>query len=299
MRRATLVLTVLLSMIVFGLFQPAMASERGVLFKVSHGGHTMHLFGTLHVGKSSFYPLEPRIRNALANATTLALEVDPFAPSAGMRRAVAEFGQLAPGEPGYERLAEDERRRIERIAMAAGIDAGQAFRYKPVLLASLLALHEFTRQGYRIDHGADRHLAAQVRHGGARLLALESLDAQLRMLDRLQDDGRWRFLVETLDTIESGAQAAQALAMARAWERADRAALDAIAQRMLAGETESGAFVRDVIFRERNTALAEGLMRLLQKESNTVAALGFLHLLGEGGVAELLAERGAEVERLY
>lgn len=290
---------VFLSVILMGLLQPALATERGALFKVSLQGHTMHLFGTLHVGKSSFYPLEPRITDALARASTLALEIDPTQPRDAMVKAVNEHGLLAPGAPGYERLADEERSRLERMAWQAGVHPERAFRYKPVLLATLLALNEYTRQGYHIDHGVDKFLARQARLGKARLLELESLPAQLRLLDRLPEDGRWRFLDETVSTIASGAQGSEALAMAAAWERADRQQLEAIARRVMSDGSTAGVFVREVMFKERNAALAEKLMQLLQRESSTVAAVGVLHLLGEGGIPDLLAERGAEVERLY
>ena len=52
---------------------PASALQRGALFKVTAAGHSMLLFGTMHVGLPEFYPLEPRLAQAIANASTLAL----------------------------------------------------------------------------------------------------------------------------------------------------------------------------------------------------------------------------------
>jgi uncharacterized protein YbaP (TraB family) len=52
---------------------PAWAADRGALFKLEGSGHTMYLFGTMHVGQPDFYPLEPRIAAAVAGASALAL----------------------------------------------------------------------------------------------------------------------------------------------------------------------------------------------------------------------------------
>lgn len=279
--------------------QPALATERGALFKVSLQGHTMYLFGTLHVGKSSFYPLEPRITEAVANASTLALEVDPTQPQQAMLKAVHEFGMLAQDGQGYGRLAPETRARMERMAWQAGVHPDRAFRYKPVLLATLLTLGEYKRQGYRIEHGADKFLARLARNGRTRLLELETVSSQLSMLDRLPEEDRWRFLDETVDTIASGIQGVEAKSMASAWERADRQQLDAIAQRLMSDNSTSGVFVREVMLKERNATLANKLMALLQRERNTVAAVGILHLLGEGSIPDLLAAHGADVERVY
>src|SRR3954462_10431092 len=50
---------------------PAWGADRGALFKVEGSGHTMYLFGTIHVGQPGFYPLEPRIVAAVSGASKL------------------------------------------------------------------------------------------------------------------------------------------------------------------------------------------------------------------------------------
>lgn len=55
----------------------AYSADRGVLYKVSGGGHSMLLFGTIHVGLATYYPLEARITEAVKDGSVLALEVAP------------------------------------------------------------------------------------------------------------------------------------------------------------------------------------------------------------------------------
>ena len=71
---------------------PALGADRGALFKITGKGHTMHLFGTMHVGLPEFYPLEPRIAAAVAGASTLALEIDPLHDQAGMAQMIKAAG---------------------------------------------------------------------------------------------------------------------------------------------------------------------------------------------------------------
>ena len=61
----------------------------------------------------------------------------------------------------------------------------------------------------------------------------------------------------------------------------------------------SGQFVNAVLLKERNEGLADKLLRLLQREERTVAAVGILHLLGTGSVPALLQDRKISVERIY
>jgi len=47
---------------------PPVAQNRGALFRVQDAGHTLYLFGTIHVGAPDFYPLEPTVTQALEGA---------------------------------------------------------------------------------------------------------------------------------------------------------------------------------------------------------------------------------------
>ena len=277
----------------------AFATERGALFKVSLDGHEMHLFGTLHVGLPDFYPLEPRLAEALEQASTLALEIDPQQPPGELQRAVREHGMLEPGSAGYESMEPQQRAQLDRLIAQGGIDAGRALRFKPVLLATLLTMAEYTRQGFKTGLSSEAWLARQARAKGVRVLELESLDRQLAMLDRLAEPDRWRFLDEMMGTIVSGAQRKEARAMVQAWGSADREALDAIAARCELDASVSGSFVTRVLLKERNADLAGSLLDLLRQEPHTFAAVGVLHLLGSGSVPALLREKGVQVERIY
>jgi uncharacterized protein YbaP (TraB family) len=291
------------SVLLLGLFLlailPAQAADRGALFRLTLDGHVMHLFGTLHVGLPDFYPLEDRLTGALAASSTLALEIDPDQPRADVQEALRTYGLLAPGNPAYDSLPPQQKRRLDRLLQQGGLDASSMLAFKPVLLATMLTLAEYTRQGYRADLSSDAWLARQARRRHVRVVALESLGGQLALLDRLPVPDRWRFLEEMMDTIESGAQRTEAQEVVRAWSTADRAALERIAEKCETDRSVSGRFVTQVLLKERNVGLADGLLRLLRAEERTVAAVGVLHLLGTGSVPELLAQGGVRVERMY
>jgi hypothetical protein len=259
----------------------------------------MFLFGTLHVGLPAFYPLEDRLTGALAASSTLALELDPDQPRADLQDALRTYGMLAPGNPAYDSLPSQQKRRLDRLLQLGGLDASSMLSFKPVLLATMLALAEYTRQGYRSDLSSDAWLAREARHRHVRVLALESLGSQLALLDRLQPPDRWRFLDEMMDTIESGAQRTEAQEVVRAWSTADRDALDRLAAQCDTDRSVSGRFVTQVLLKERNVGLAERLLQLLRSEDRTVAAIGVMHLLGAGSVPALLEQGGVSVERVY
>jgi uncharacterized protein YbaP (TraB family) len=273
----------------------AAAAERGALFKVSGKGHTMVLFGTMHVGLPEFYPLEPRIAQALADAPTLALEVDPGLPPEAIARVMREYGMAAPGSSVPPAL----QARLERALRQAGIDPAAVAPLKPWLVAMLLGVHEFALLGYRADLAIDAHLAAQARAGKTKVIELESAATQLALFSGLSDADQLRYLDDSITLIESGRQRAEVRQIVDAWRTADQAALDAIAARVEADQTFSGRFMQKVLLDGRNGAMADKLMLLLEREDKVVAAVGVLHLLGKHSVPALMRARGVMVERVY
>jgi uncharacterized protein YbaP (TraB family) len=273
----------------------AAAADRGALFKVSAGGHSMYLFGTMHVGLPEFYPLEPRIANAVAATKTLALEIDPVLAPETAARLMQKYGMARAGSVVPPALAP----RLEKVLRKGGIDLAAVAPLKPWMIVTILGVHEFAKLGYRADLAVDSALAKMARAGKAKVVELESPEAQMALFDSLPEAEQWRFLEETVATIESGKTAAETREVAEAWSTANKPALDALALHVENDNTIAGRFTREVLLDGRNGALADKLQQLLAKEDKAVAAIGVLHLLGKRSVPELLRARGVSVERVY
>jgi uncharacterized protein YbaP (TraB family) len=280
-------------------FEPAAAADRGALFKVMANGHTLHLFGTIHLGRPDFYPLEPRIRAAVAAAPTLALEVDLERDPAAVVASVQQHGMFAPGSPGYAGLAPERRARIEGALRKIGIDPARVMQLKPWVLGSMLAVVEANKLGYQIELGMDKHLAQLARSGRTKVAELESVQFQAALFNRVPDEQQWRMLEETLEMIESGRAARETRELVEAYDSADHAAFEAIARRIDSDPSQTGKFTRELLLDERNGPMADKLVAMLEREHNSVAAVGVLHLVGKRGLPELLRARGLTVERVY
>lgn len=281
---------------------PAWAVERGALFKVTDSagsGHTQYLFGTMHVGLPEFYPLEPRIVDAVQAASTLALEIDPAQPPEQVAQAMLRQGMVVPGGAGYERLAPARRAQLNAALQATGVDAQAANVLNPAMVAALISLSQYQKLGYRAELSVDAWLAQLARRGKTRIVALETVDGQLGQFNKLSSAEQWHFLDESLDNLASGEELQEARGLVEAWAHADRATLDALVKQVEEDSSVSGKFMRETLLDGRNGALADKLAALLQGEPRTVGAIGMLHLLGKRGVPALLQAKGYRVERVY
>ena len=275
----------------------AVVPNRGALFKVTQGAQTLYMFGTIHVGAKDFYPLEPRVAGALKKAPVLALEIDPLGDQQQLARAVQRHGMAAKG--AAPALPPEWRQRLERLLKQYNIEPQTVAMMKPWLLASLLTVSEFAAQGYDASLAVDAHLSKQAHAAGQKVIELESADSQMALFDRMTPAEQLVFLQEAIAGIEDKEQAYQAQEIAQAWQSADVKALDALALKAEQDETFSGRFVQKVLLDGRNPALADGMVKLMGRENNSVAAVGILHLIGKGSVPELLRKRGLNVERIY
>jgi uncharacterized protein YbaP (TraB family) len=281
---------------------PAMAwavDNHGALFKVEQGGHTLYLFGTIHVGAPDFYPLEPRVAEVIAKAPVLALEIDPLGDQQQLARAVQRHGMVMRGGPAGPALSASWRLRLDRLLKQYGIEAETVAAMKPWLLASLLTVSEFSAQGYDASLAVDGYLSKQAHARGQKIVELESADSQMALFDKMSAADQLKFLEEAIAGIEDKEQANQAREIADAWRKADIAALDALAAKAAKDDSFSGRFVQKVLLDGRNPTLADGMVKLMARENNSLAAIGILHLVGNGSVPELLRKRGLKVERIY
>lgn len=291
-----------------GLAPVAVASDaipnRGALFRIEQQTGAVRnvawLFGTIHVGAKDFYPLEPKITAALEQAAVLALEVDPLGSQADIAGAVREHGMYQNGRgPASAELPAAYRPRLDRLLRQFDVPPPSVAPMKPWMLASLLTVREFERQGYQTELAVEVWLSQGARARKQKIVELESVQAQMALFGRMTTAEQALFLQETIDAIEDSEQANDARAIAAAWAAADRAALDRIADKTATDDSFSGRFVSRVLLDERNPLLADGIVKLLAREKLSVAAIGVLHLVGKNSVPELLRQKGLRVERVY
>jgi uncharacterized protein YbaP (TraB family) len=278
----------------------AAAPARGALYKLEYAGHTSWLFGTIHVGTPDFYPLEPRVMQAFEKATAVALEVDPAADPSRSMGVMREYGLYAPGTgSAMTDIRPEYRPRLENMLKKHGISAEMVAPMKPWLIVMMITIGEYRELGYRPELGVDLQLARTAHGRKLRVVELESVTAQAALFGHMTQQEQARFLEDSLDTFEDPKTGVQPRDLIDAWASADATKFDALAREVDEDKTFSGKFMKQVLLNERNPILADGIVEMMKKEQHSFAAIGTLHLVGSGNVAELLRQRGVKVERIY
>ena len=257
--------------------QAATAARRGALYKVRHHGHTVYLFGTIHVGLPAFFPLEEQVTQALARADSLVLELDvrrnePF------QAALHRHGLYADGDSLAHHLSPDNLSNLRRTLERFDIQFEQVAMMKPWLVTNLLLSLDLERQGYQRRDGIEFFLLNHARTKA--VLELESAEYQMSLFDGLSDTDQEQYLRENLAELEQGEARKKARALIDAWASADGDAQERLLREWLAEQTLSARFTQRVLLDQRNPEMADKIAALLQREKTAFVAVGLLHLLG-------------------
>lgn len=282
-----------------GISAPRQIQQRhGALFKVTKAGQTSYLFGTIHVGAKSFYPLAPEVSQALAGASQLVLELDTRANHA-FQRAVVAHASYPPGQHIGEHVSADTMARLTPALHAVGITVGSVSHLRPWLLANHLMGLELERSGFERSHGNEAFLLTQAAARGTAVAELESADYQLGLFATLSDADAERYLREALAALADGSSLRKARATIDAWASGNHAALDALIPDAVGGGSVMADFTRRMLLGKRNPEMAARIETLMRGEKTTFVGVGLLHLLGAEGLPRLLSQRGFQVERVY
>jgi uncharacterized protein YbaP (TraB family) len=272
------------------------AGPRHFLWEVSSLTNKVYLFGTVHAGKESFYPLAEPVQKAFAESQVLAVEAD-ISDAEAMAKGGSSMIYTPPDKlsahvpaPLYERLL----RQLQRF----GLQERQFAPLKPFIAASLLSFTEWSRQGYMPAYGVDLHLIGRAKEAKKRLVELEGAQAQARLMASLSEKEGVQALEGAIVALESGLARDQITGVVNAWQAGDPNLLLEVV-RMYNDAVPGARELEDKFIWSRHEAMAGKIEAfLLSGRERVFVAVGSLHLAGPRGLVEILKSRGYTVRQL-
>ena len=288
----TLVLAVLLPLPAF-----AQQGSTPLLYEVRSPTNTVYLFGTIHVGARTLYPLSPQTEAAFARSRVLALEADPTERSDAT--AAMARGLYTPPDTLAKHISPELYARLESMLPRVGLPLEFARAMKPYLLSMTIAMMEIQRLGYDPDLGLDMHFARRARAEGKRIVQLESMQEQISLFEDLPAETQEAMLRTALDGVSDGKLAPEVAELLAAWSTGNVEGIQRSVSRELEDLPEPAAkALYERLYDRRNHAMAEKVAGLLAGSEPCFVAVGAGHLIGATGIPELLRRQGFTVRRL-
>ena len=274
----------------------AAAPRRGLLYEIKSDAGTVYLFGTLHVGKPEFYPLNARTNEAFAASSVLYLEVN--LSEAGLALNATELATYPEGTSLDRVLSPSAMAKVDAALQRYRIPREAAIRMKPWMLGQTLLLMEATRRGYDPALASEIHLLGLAAAQHKEVRGLETLTQQFAIFDRMPEAAQQRFLEDIVDEISGPRMAKHLDALVDAWARGDGGALESELARERAEATPYEREVLPRLIDDRNRSMAEAIAWLAKESRIAFVAVGALHLVGPDGILALLRSSGFSVRAL-
>ncbi|MGE0597485.1 MAG: TraB/GumN family protein [Hyphomonadaceae bacterium] len=270
------------------------APFRPALYVVRDADSTMYLYGTVHVRRAGAPWGGADAQAALASAEDVWTEME-MSPEADARAAavVVQLGRAPPGRPLSSWLSSGEAAALAALMQRFNMPPAMLEGMRPWLAAITLSLAPMQLAGYSADSGVDRAVVAAAIAANKNMRAFETAEEQIGVMASLSEEAQREMLLEAISESERGPQ--ELATLTRAWEAGDANVLEAV---VIDEMRDRYPEMYDILFRQRNAAWIEVLLRELDGAGADFVAVGAGHLLGEDGLVAQLQAHGFSVERV-
>jgi hypothetical protein len=267
------------------------SADKTFMWRVQNEDTTVYLVGSVHALREDSYPLPAAMEAAFDDAQKLMFEIDLD------EMAAAAFQMLVAGSLEDGRTLEEVvgpetwAACVDRIE-GMGLQPGMFRTMKPWMAAVTLTAFEMSSAGYLSSAGLDTYFTERAKKAGKERLALETVDFQVKLFAELTPEQSLAFLHYTLEDLETVVPELDSIASS--WRAGDVPELET---RLLEGFEEFPEIFEKMVT-DRNRSWLAPIEELLFGHQNAMVVVGSLHLVGDGGVVELLRKRGYTVDQL-
>lgn len=259
-----------------------------------HGEHnTVYLAGSVHLLKSGDATLPAGFERAYDGSRALVMEidlgkVDPMEVAGWM----GQHGALPAGSDLRKILGDERYQRVSAAAQRLGLPMELAGQLAPWVLGLQLLELQYAQLGFDAQAGVEQQLEQRAVADHKATSGLETLPEQLGIFEKLSLDEQTKFLDLVVTEIrEVDADTKDVIA---AWRSGDVPKLAAL----LGDEYKSFPALYRALVTERNKRWLPQIEKLLQEQDNYFVVVGALHLVGDGGLLELMRRDGFKAQQL-
>lgn len=272
-----------------------------LLYQVTdESGNTIWLFGSIHVGREDFYPLPTYITNAFNQAEALAVEFDIRAYEKDMAAQAQDMLNYTylDGTTIEDHIDPALYADASALLQGTALPAELLNLYKPMFWASLIESMAYETETTSATLGIDYHMIDAAIERNIPVLSIESSDFQSKMLGGFSEEFQELYLRYTVDNADTATQ--DILDLLNLWASGDEEAFCAYLN-TTEGAPEEAAIYEEynkAMITDRNLNMTDFAEAQLKDGTATMICVGAAHIVGDGAMAQLLAERGYTVTRI-
>ena len=262
------------------------------LYEITKGNQKIYLGGTIHVLRTSDYPLPAEFEHAYENANILVLETD-------MKKASSpEFGQQMAQAfmySGGKKLSQDLQpklwKELQAFADKCQFPLGQMSMFKAMFVSLSLSIAEMQRKGFGVGQGVDSYFYQKAILSGKTTQELESAGDVLTHLTALADIDANIIIKATLrDLHKMDGMLEKSVGYWRAGE------LEKLDKEMATDMRNETPEIYQQLLVVRNQAWLPKIEQMFATPEVELVLVGSLHLSSKDGLLAQLKQRGYNIK---
>lgn len=283
---------------------PQESSISPALYRVTdENGHTLWLFGSIHVGTEDFYPLPDYVLNAYNSSDALAVEIDIVAMEADLvgQMNLIKMMMYTDGTTIAQHLPAETYEKAVAVLQENQLYNTIMDLYYPAIWWSTIETLAYEKAGALAEYGIDQNLLQMAKAENKEILEVESAELQYSLMAGFSEDLQAMLLQSAVDSYENSAQtAADCQALLDMWSSGDVDAFSAYLQEEDTVEDANQQLLYDEytekLITARNATMTEYAENALLSGKEVFLCVGAAHIIGEGAIAENLRQLGYTVE---
>ena len=286
--------TTLRWLLALGLLGSLSAQAASPVWAVRGAHNVVYLAGSIHMLPANDAALPPGFARAYADSPKLVMELDlgKFDPMEAMTWMM-DHGTLPAGTTLRGVLGEPLYGRVSAAAASLGMPMTGLDTLAPWVVGIEITDLAYEHEGFDPEQGVEEQLVRRAQADRKPTAGLETLPEELGSLSSLSSADQVRMLDQTVDELKD--LKSEMGEVTSAWRNGDTARLAAL----LSSEYRAFPSLYRPLVTDRNRRWIPQVEELLRSSDNSLVVVGALHLVGEGGLLELLRSKGYTITQLH
>jgi hypothetical protein len=276
-------------LLIVGLLGSLGAQAQSPVWALKGAHNTVYLAGSVHLLKKDDMTLPPAFEKAYASAKALVMEVDiDEVDSPAAQTVLLQKGMFADGSTLRDSIGEARYARVAAEATRLGLPPEALAQFEPWAIALTLTQLEYLQLGFDPEEGVERQLGRRAHADGKKIQGLETVEEQLNILAGLSKEDQARFLDQTVSEMHDADRETQEIVAA--WRSGNATKLAAL----MSDDFKTFPSLYRALITDRNRRWLPQIERLLKGDQDYLVVVGALHLIGDGGLLQLVRADGLE-----
>lgn len=275
-----------------------------LLWKVTseESDNTIWLFGSIHVADESAYPLPNEVMNAYESSDALAVECDISKININYKKLYKSM-MYSDGSTIKEHISSELYEKAKKIISDKyGEQMLKVMNhYVPIIWSNIIEEIYMSKGNLEPKYGIDTYFLDMADDDDKVVLEVESADFQLNMLLGFSEELQEILLADALEC-SADEYNRQLENVYENWKKGDLTCIKEMLFSEIEGYSDEQLKLieeyNNAMLFDRNKGMAEKVKEYLADGKNVFFVVGEAHMIGEGGIVQLLTDEGYNVERV-